>query len=287
MTLDRRLVPARGDLAARHLEGLVEAARFAEPVQHRVAAASAPLRPEPDAAAGLDSELLHGETFAVYEVRDGWAWGQAALDDYVGYVPAAALAPADDPAPDHAVGTQWATIFARPVLKSPPAGALPFRARVAVLDRSEGFARIGPGRWLNERQLAPLAASEPDWVAVAERFIGAPYVWGGRSPAGLDCSGLVQIARQAAGHACPRDSDMQAAAPGRALTDGASLGRGDLVFWRGHVAVMIDETRIIHANGHFMAVVIEPLAAAIARIEREGGGPVTHRMRIDAGASGV
>lgn len=286
MSFDRRLTPARPDLAARHLEGQVEAARFADPLPHRITAVAAPLRPTPDAAAGLDSELLHGEDFAVYDIADGWAWGQAALDGYVGYVPAGALAPADGPAPDHHVRTQWASVYARPMLKSPPAGALPFRARVAVAERRDGFARIG-GTWVHARQIAPLDASEPDWVAVALRFLGAPYVWGGRSPAGIDCSGLVQVARQAAGHACPRDSDMQATELGHALAAGDPLRRGDLVFWRGHVAVMIDETRIVHANGHFMETVVEPLALAAARIEAAGAGVITCRRRIDGDLDGA
>ncbi|HET7410392.1 MAG TPA: NlpC/P60 family protein [Paracoccaceae bacterium] len=286
MKPDRRLTPARPDLAARHLAGLVEAARFADPAPHRVAAASAPLRPAPDEGVGFDTELLHGEDFAVYEVEGGWAWGQAGLDGYVGYLPAAALSPAEGPAPDHRVRTQWATVYARPVLKTPPTGALPFGARVAVLDRQGGFVRIGPDRWLHERHVAPLSVPEPDWVAVAERFLGTPYVWGGRSPAGIDCSGLVQVARQAAGHACPRDSDMQAAGLGRTLGDEPPR-RGDLVFWRGHVAVMVDEARIVHANGHFMETVVEPLATATARIEGMGAGPVTRRARLDENARPV
>jgi hypothetical protein len=287
MTTDRRLTPARPDLAARHLAGRVEAARFADPAPHRVAAAVAPLRPAPDEGAVLDTELLHGEEFAVYDKTGGWAWGQGALDGYVGFVPAAALTPAGSPAPGHRVRTQWATLYARPVLKSPPAGALPFGARVAVHDAGGGFARIGPDCWVHERQVAALAAPEPDWVAVAERFLGTPYVWGGRSPAGIDCSGLVQVARQAAGHACPRDSDMQAAGEGRTLAEGEPLRRGDLVFWRGHVAIMIDEIRIVHATGHFMETVIEPLAIATAWIQRLGAGPVTRRARLDGGAGPV
>lgn len=280
MIADRRLTPARADLAARHLAGTVQAARFADPKPHRVMAAAAPLRPGPDAGAGLDTELLHGEDFAVYEVAGDWAWGQAGLDGYVGYVPAAALAPAAGPAPTHRVRTQWASLYDRPLLKTPPGGALPFGARLAVGETEGEFVRTGAG-WVHERHLAALDAPEPDWVAVAERFLGTPYVWGGRSPAGIDCSGLVQVARQAAGHDCPRDSDMQAAGLGRSLDRSEAPRRGDLVFWRRHVAVMIDDARIIHATGHFMETVIEPVAEAIARIEGGGHGPVTRRARLD------
>lgn len=282
MNADRRLTPARPDVAARHLAGVVEAARFADPAPHRVMAATAPMRARPDIGAPFDTELLHGEAIAVYDVSGDWAWGQAELDGYVGYVRAEALGPAGGAPPTHRVGTQWATLYARPALKSPPAGTLPFAARVSIDDERDGFA-LTPRGWIAVQHLAPLDAPEPDWVAVAERFLGTPYVWGGRSPAGLDCSALVQLARQAAGHDCPRDSDMQEAALGRTLADDKRLRRGDLVFWRGHVAVMIDEAVIVHANGHHMAVAVEPLAGAIARIEAAGGGPATRRARLDGG----
>jgi len=277
---DPRLIPARADLAARHLAGLVEAPRFVDPVLYRVGVPSVPLRARSDALAPLATELLHGEDFAVYDIADGWAWGQAARDDYVGYLPAEALTPADGPAPDHRVRAQWATLYEGPALKTPPAGALPFGAQVAVLDQENGFARITPGKWVHSRQIAPQDKPESDWVAAAERFRTTPYVWGGRSPQGIDCSGLVQIALQAAGADCPRDSDMQEAALGLTLRD-ESPRRGDLIFWRGHVAIMLSDTHIIHATGHFMEVVTEALSTATARIEAAGAGPITRRARLD------
>lgn len=286
MSFDPRRTPARADLAARYLAGQVDAPRFSDPVLHRIKAASVPLRARPDAGAPLDTELLHGEEFAVYDIADGWAWGQAGLDAYVGYLPAKSLNPAEGPAPDHRVRTQWATIYDSPALKTPSAGALPFGARVAVLETESGFARIAPGKWVHSRQIAKPREWERDWVAVAERFQAAPYVWGGRSPAGIDCSGLVQIALQAAGADCPRDSDMQEAELGVTLGDDPPC-RGDLVFWRGHVAVMVSATEIVHATGHFMEVVIEPLATATARIEAAGAGPITHRARLDGAPSRV
>lgn len=286
MTADPRLIPARADLAARHLAGLVEAPRFADPMLYRVSAASVPLRARPDSLAPLATELLHGEDFAVYDIADGWAWGQAGLDDYVGYLPAEALTPADGAVPHHRVRAQWATLYESPALKAPPAGALPFGAQVAMLDQENGFARIAPGKWVHSRQIAPSGQAESDWVAVAERFLATPYLWGGRSPQGIDCSGLVQIALQAAGADCPRDSDMQEAALGLTLRD-ESLRRGDLIFWRGHVAIMISDTHIIHATGHFMEVVIETLPTAVARIEAAGAGPITRCARLDAPAGRV
>lgn len=281
MTRDPRLTPARADLAARHLEGLVEAPRFADPVPYRVGAMAVPLRARPDATAPLVTELLHGEDFAVYDLAAGWAWGQAGLDDYVGYLPAEALTRAEGQPPDHRVRAQWATLYGSPDLKTPPLGTLPFGARVAVLEEANGFAHISDGEWVHSYQVAPLGEVEAEWVAIAERYLAAPYVWGGRSPAGIDCSGLVQVSLQAAGHHCPRDSDMQEAGLGRTLQDEAPE-RGDLVFWRGHVAIMISDTHIAHATGHFMEVVIEPLATATARIEAAGAGPITRRARLDA-----
>ena len=286
MIADRRLTPARPDLAARHLAGAVEAPRFADPMRCRVTAGTAPMRAEPDPAAPFDTELLHGEEIAVYEIAGPWAWGQSALDGYVGYVPAPSVACTEAPAPTHRVATLWANLYPRPALKAPPFAALPFASRVAVGEERNGMARIAPETWVFLRHLAPIDRPEPDWVATAGRFVGAPYLWGGRSPAGLDCSALVQLARQAAGQACPRDSDMQAAL-GRQLAPDEDLRRGDLVFWRGHVAVMLDDARIVHANGHHMATVVEPLAEAVARIEAAGDGPVTRRARLDELAPGV
>lgn len=280
MSGDRRVTPARPDLAARHLAGTIAAARFADPMPHRVLAPSAPMRATPDPAAAWDTELLHGEEMAVYEIAGPWAWGQAALDGYVGYVPAAALDAAAGKVPTHRVRTLWTNVYDRPVLKSAPVAALPFASRVAVAETRDRFARIVQG-WVPASHLAPLGRPEPDWVAIAERFVGVPYLWGGRSPMGIDCSGLLQLARQAAGHQCPRDSDMQAGI-GRALGAHDVLQRGDLVFWRGHVAVMLYGTHIVHANGHHMSTVVEPLAEAASRIEAQGGGPITRRARLDA-----
>lgn len=281
MNHDRRLTPARGDLAAAHLREAIAAPRYAEAQNCRISVPVAPLRPRPDPAAALDSELLFGEDFAVYDRADGWVWGQSALDGYVGYLPETAVTGAEG-APTHRVETHAATTYALPALKSPPTGTLPYAARLTVLEEKGGHARIGPDCWVPLPQVASIDATAPDWVAVAETLIGVPYIWGGRSSFGLDCSALIQLARQAAGHECPRDSDMQAAALGETLAPDAQLQRGDVIFWPGHVGVLLDGERLLHANAHHMAVRTEPLDGAIRRIAAAGDGEVTRRARLDA-----
>lgn len=270
---DRRVTPARPDLAAAHLKGVVDASRFAEGERFSVVVGRASLRVRPSADAGQDSELLFGEVFTVYDRANGWAWGQAANDLYVGYVREEALA---SPFPAQAkVSALMAPLFPAPDLKTPVRDLLPMNAAVPVLERNGDYVRIGDGRYLHQRHLGP---AEKDFVAVAERFLGVPYVWGGKTAAGLDCSGLIQTALQATGKAAPRDTDMLEKALGNAV--GLSQPRrGDLVFWKGHMGVMLDQARLLHANAFHMEVAIEPLAAAIARIEKIVG-PVTSVRRL-------
>lgn len=277
LRLDPRLTPARPDLADERLRGQVEAAAYVPGRPHRITAPVAPLRRAPDPSAGLDSEALFGEAATIYDIRDGWAFAQLAADGYVGYLPAEALGPVD-PAPTHRVSALRTFLYPAADLKRPALGALSLGAQVAVAAREGAYARLPDGRFVWAGHLAPFEATEPDIAATALRFLGTPYLWGGRSSLGLDCSGLVQTALHAAGLAAPRDSDQQEAALGEAVVPGpdlAGLRRGDLVFWRGHVGMMLDETQLIHANGHHMAVAIEPLAEAEARIRAGRTGPGT------------
>lgn len=277
MSYDRRLTPARDDLAAEVLRGQIDAPRYAAGVTYRVQAPVLGLRPRPDGKAALDTELLHGEVFEVFEVADGWAWGQSATDDYVGYVDAAGLG--EGPVPNAWIGARSAQLYRTPTLKSPPVTTLPWGAGLALTGRTEGaYAETDTGLWCDTRQIG-LAADDP--VEVAEAWIGAPYLWGGRSVWGLDCSALVQLAYWAVGRALPRDSDMQEAAlqgvPGGLEGD---LRRGDLVFWRGHVGMLSDRETLLHANAYHMQVVSEPLSAAVARIAASDTGPVTSVARV-------
>ena len=269
-----RLVAARADLAAEHLRGQVAAARYAEGAPRRVAAPLLDLTAVADPEAERATQLVHGEVFIVYEERpDGLAWGQAASDGYVGYVRADGLAPAAGGGVR--VTAPWSQVYARPEARARTGLELPCLSEVQVSGTTGGFARLRGGGFVPRAHLAPVE----DWVALAERFAGAPYLWGGRSLRGVDCSGLVQVALIAAGRTAPRDSDMQAALVGEPLPARARLRRGDLVFWKGHVGIMRDAATLLHANAHHMAVASEPLASATARIAAAGGGPVLARRR--------
>ena len=275
---DPRVTPARPDLAASYLEGKVTAARFAAGVVREVVDAQAPLRREPSHGAMLDTEALMGERVTVYEEDDeGWSWGQLASDGYVGWLPSNAL---HGPGPEktHRVSALRTFVFPAPSIKEPPIAAVSMGARFAIVRQDERFAVTASGFYLPARHVAALDAPETDFVAVAERFVGVPYLWGGKTSLGVDCSGLVQVALDACGIKCPRDSDMQERALGAAVApnaDFSNLKRGDIVFWKGHVAIVRDPATLVHANAFHMAVAFEPLADAIERIAKTDGGPTS------------
>jgi cell wall-associated NlpC family hydrolase len=269
MLLDPRINAFRADLAAEHLRGKVDAQRFVAGRALEVVEPIAAVRRAASHTAALDTQALMGERVTVYErTQEGWAWGQLASDGYVGWLSANALG-LPGPEPTHKVIALRTLGFPAPDIKLPPAVALPMGARVAVANEDERFAITTAGVHLPVKHLAPLDSSVSDFVAVAERFLGSPYLWGGKTSLGTDCSGLVQIALQAAGIACPRDSDMQAQALGTAVPLDA-LKRGDFVFWKGHVAIARDHDTLVHANAHHMMVAIEPVGTALARIEAAG-----------------
>ena len=268
MSSDPRLTPARPDLAATHLRGKVEAASFVEGELQEVIVGQAPLRKTPSHDAPLLTEALRGEHVTVYETDDeGWAWGQLQDDSYVGYLPAAALL-VPGAAPTHRVTALRTLVFPEASIKAPPVDALPLGARVVVL-RIQGEFAVTPGGFVPARHLALTATVETDFVTVAQRFVGVPYLWGGKTTLGLDCSGLVQVALGACGTKCPRDSDMQEKALGKSVSL-AGLQRGDLIYWKGHVAIALGRNSMIHANAFHMAVTIEPVAEALARIGATG-----------------
>jgi cell wall-associated NlpC family hydrolase len=275
---DSRITPARPDLAAAHLRGKVQAEQFVEGTEQQVIVGLAPVRKEPSHDAPLVTEALGGERVTIYQIdEEGWAWGQLAADGYVGWLPAAALL-APGPEPTHRVAALRTLVFPGPSIKLPPVDALPLGARIAVAREQDSFAVSSSGGFVPLRHLAPVANVEPEFVAVAERFIGVPYLWGGKSSLGLDCSGLVQVALTACGIKCPRDSDMQESALGKPASL-AGLQSGDLIFWKGHIAIARGRNSIIHANAFHMAVAIESVAEALARIGA-AGNQVTSVRRL-------
>jgi cell wall-associated NlpC family hydrolase len=274
VTRDLRITLARPHLASQALEGLMVADRFVEAKAMRLIVPAAPVRREASVDAEQLDQLLFGERFDVAEMRDGFAWGQASRDGYVGWVEAAALsAPLIDAT--HRVTALRTYAFAEPSIKAPARGPFSLNALVTVTEVVDGLARAEGAGWIALGHLTAAGSAFVEPADTAERFLGTPYLWGGRDSLGIDCSGLVQQALYAAGRACPRDSDQQSGL-GNALPLEAA-DRGDLVFWPGHVGMMLDPQRLLHANAHHMAVAIEPLAEAVARIAVAGSSPIACR----------
>ena len=284
MPFDPRLTPARPHLADAALRGQVEAARFVAGQARRVVVPSAPLRRTPSDASGTETEAVLGDAVTFYAEEDGHAFVQLTRDGYVGYLPLGSLGPAD-PEPTHVVTAVRSFLYPAPDLKRPPLGHLGLGARLTATGR-EGDYLATPGGFVFAAHCREAGFTAPDFVGTAERLVGTPYLWGGRTSLGLDCSGLVQLCLHLAGRDCPRDADMQERGLGTALPDDPDgLRRGDLVFWRGHVGMMRDATSLLHANGHHMAVAVEPLAEARARILANSYGPVTSFRRLAPGTA--
>ncbi len=279
--LDPRRNAFRPDLADENLRGHVEAQRFVMPQLRQVLHSSSPLRARPDPRASWTTEALFGEVVKLFEDRDGWAWVQLENDGYVGYMPSAALSTHVVRA-THKVRALGTFLYPEPEVKAPPLGDLAMNAEVAVAEAGLSFSRLHDGAFVPSRHITPLSSPMRDFVDVAERFLGVPYLWGGKSRLGLDCSGLVQASLNACGAWAPRDSDMQEkelGAPLPLVPAFENVQRGDLVFWRGHVGVLLDAFTLLHANGHHMCVAEEPFLAAVDRIAK-AGSPVTSIRRM-------
>jgi cell wall-associated NlpC family hydrolase len=282
MKRDPRLTPARPDLAAAHLRGEIEADRYVAGRPMHVRVGLADLRRAPSPSAPIDTQALYGEDVTLYDDHDGWAWVQLARDGYVGYLAYDALAE-DAANASHRICVNRSFLYPAADIKAPILAALPLGAAVKVEDGDGAFGRLAGGGFVFAAHLRPLGEKAKDFIAVAEGFLGAPYLWGGKSSLGIDCSGLVQIALSEAGVTVPRDTDLQerALGAGLAVNEGLEeLRRGDLVFFRGHVGIMQDAHRLIHANAHHMLVASEPLAEVRDRIRQKGGGEVTAIKRL-------
>lgn len=267
MHLDPRLHAYRPDLADVRLEGKVPAARYAEGRLHTVIAAIVDVKSAPRLDASQTTQALMGESATVFEIENGWAWCQFERDGYVGYVPADALGQGHVQ-PSHQVSVPSTFLYPAADLKTAPYAAVYMNTPLAVVEGGDKWSRIADGRYVFTRHLRPLGTASGEPVAVAQLFEHVPYLWAGRTLLGVDCSGLVQTAFQACGRSCPRDSDMMEGELGTALPFGDTgvLQRGDLVFWKGHMGMMVDHERLIHANGYHMLTVIEPLSDALKRI---------------------
>jgi hypothetical protein len=278
---DPRLTPARPDLAAKYLEGKVKAARFVAGEVFEISDAIAPLREKPSADAMLLTQALKGERVTIYDRNgEGFAWGQLNSDGYVGWLPDRMLAkPIGEPM--HKITALRTFAFPGPSIKLPPIDTLLMGTTLAVTREDGAFAVTREGWYLPRPHVGSIDHYADDFVAVAEQFAGTPYLWGGKSGLGIDCSGLVQISLNAAGTGCPRDSDMQQDGLGRELSpaEARKLQRGDLIFWKGHVAIVRNATTIVHANAHHMATTIENTRDAIARI-KEAGSEISAVKRL-------
>ena len=276
-TLDPRLHAFRPDLADDSLRGKVDATSFVKAETARVSVPVATIYKKPDAQAMQLSQALFGEACSVFERRAGFAWVQLKHDGYVGYVKEQALQPPTGLA-THRIANISTWLFEKPDLKSQPATELYLNAQVSVASITGNFATLQTEGSIFAGHLVKRDQFETDFVMVAERFLNTPYYWGGKTRAGIDCSGLVQISLQACGKESLRDSDMQEKTLGVPVADHSKLQRGDLVFWPGHVAIMQSSTQVIHATGHFMKVTSEPLADVIARSDK----PISNIRRLSA-----
>lgn len=284
---DKRLNAYRSDLAAAALEGVVKAERFTAGVPGMIRRGSVPLRGRPVASDGFVTEALLGERVTVYDQADGWAWVQLARDRYVGYVPADAIS-GEVRETTHRVSALGTLVYSAADIKSAPLMHLSLNAEVTVARTVDRFVELAEGGFVVARHLRERGRHALDFVEIAERLIGTPYLWGGKTRIGLDCSGLLQLSLAASGIAAPRDTDMQQAALGAEVDipdDLEGLVRGDLVFWRGHVGIMADDLMIVHANAYHMTTVAEPLTETAHRIAKAGSNVVAIR-RLPARSAG-
>lgn len=279
---DRRRHAYRPDLAEQGLEGRVPALRYVEGIPARICRAVVPGRLEADHTRPRDTEYLMGEPIRVFEQTGDWAWIKSERDGYVGYIDQNAVV-YETPEPTHRVTALRSHLYPAAELKRYAVDALTFGAQVTVIEEGERWAQIADGQWIYASHLSPIDRYENDSAAVALRFLEAPYLWGGRSSEGLDCSALIQFALEACGIPCPRDTDMQEAEIGTPIDPAAKAPqRGDLVFWPGHVGIMIGATAIVHSNATDMKTRVWTLVDLEAHIKKIEGNEIRCIKRIQS-----
>jgi hypothetical protein len=275
---DTRIWPSNGRVAHDSLRGQIDGVTFTAGQVHSVAE---PLSDLLNSQGRRERQLLLGEQFRVLETVDGLAFGLAERDGYVGYLAAEDLRPALKPT--HRVSARATHLYDAADLKGADQMTLSFGAHLSISKQDGRFGLTAQGLYVPMVHLVPVDYREPDPVSVAERLLGTPYLWGGNSAFGIDCSGLVQICHLGTGLACPGDADLQEAALGKAIPLDEPVQRGDLFFWKGHVGMAASPTTLIHANAFHMAVALEDLETTLDRIKARGDGPVTSRRRITPG----
>ncbi|WP_345115116.1 NlpC/P60 family protein [Bartonella jaculi] len=270
---DSRLHAFREDLADKRLEGEVTAKRFVQGEKRRVNVPVAGLFKENNKKSEMQTECLLGEELLIFEQGESMSWGQSLKDGYVGYIDTKALC-TSTVKQTHIVSAPRTFQYFQADLRGPVEYSLSIGSKVSVVSevetRGTKYSILDSGSAVVSNHLSPIDhVAYKDYVTVAENLVHTPYLWGGASGFGIDCSGLVQLSMMMAGHVVLRDTDMQQKTIGNPLSESDELQRGDLVFWKGHVAIMVDRKNIIHANGSSMDVTVEPLEEATTRIAQK------------------
>ena len=270
MNLDPRVNAFRPNLADLSLKAFVQADDYVEPAIHQCILGVVPVYKEPNDKTPRVTEIRYGEFVDVFEEReDGYIWLQNRNDRYVGYIRGEGALNVSIAALMNRVCALHSFVYAEPDIKSPVIDRLTLGSFVSLDGEVGDFYPMASGGYIFKKHVAPTdEAQTQDYVFTAGQLLNVPYLWGGRTTLGIDCSGLVQLALDMAGIDCPRDSDQQRELFGHPLPchwRDIVWKRGDLVFFKDHVGIMTGHEHMIHANAHAMQVTVEPLRDVVAR----------------------